>query len=125
MQTRRQFLKSALGSLFGAFLTWGGAVKAETGPSKPKFTRLDYRINSYALFDSNAALLMVCYEIEGQPNRLEIQMYADAQIVDDPAYREALLTLCDEEAEWAADHPGDVPTYDPEWVIWEKDEPQC
>jgi hypothetical protein len=71
-------------------------------------TRGEHRILLHREFDGDWSSLVVRYHVEGEHRRLVVEADVDPRGVDDPAVIEALLKMCDREAQWSAEHPDQV-----------------
>lgn len=77
-----------------------------------KATRIEHRWNLHT-FDLDDATIIARYKVEGHEDHLFVRTYwsgpADTE-EERQAIEPSLLRMADEEAEWAAEHPDDVPT---------------
>jgi hypothetical protein len=79
--------------------------------------RVWHRISLHNRFDDNEGVLIARYRVEGRDLPLEIRLWCDSDTANDAEKIGMLLEFCDIEAQRAADHPDQVPTYKPELVM--------
>jgi hypothetical protein len=72
-------------------------------------TRDQFRILHHHEYDWDGPLLAVRYDVEGTDRRLIVSQLMPSDMEEgDEAVLNALLNMCDLEAQWSAEHPDQV-----------------
>ena len=91
------------------------AIREAVRGAMGKATRVEHR---WCDDDGDGSFLTVIYRIEGYEKRLWTRAFWSMPITSEEQRREiepCMLRLADEEADWCAEHPEDVPTA--EWAF--------
>ena len=87
----------------------------------PKVTRVDERWLYHHSFNDDRVLLIARYQVEGCDRQLETQAYYSPESLEGEEGEQVkawALETADVNAQWAAEHQDDVPTYSP-IAIWD------
>jgi hypothetical protein len=74
-----------------------------------KIKRTDQHIVLFDRFDQNCPKAVAHYAVEGESRRLVVETYLTEELIDGDEVPDFVLGWMDEDAQWAANHPDDVP----------------
>ena len=117
-KTEHEILYGTGGAAPQGILHYAGAEHQEivSLPPDTLTTRVRHQVSHHASFTRDEARLAALYDVRGTDKRLVLEMWMSHEDANDEAVVEALLEWMDQDAEWSAAHPDEIPSMEGAWI---------